>query len=108
MGNILLPHACILIKAVDIYIYSAVCFIFFLSLSHSRFRPDIFFPTNVVTGPDTATSASGSALERLNINPDTIAISGFSSGGAFSTQFHVAFSQKVDIYLVYLVLSVLL
>ena len=36
-----------------------------------------------------------SPLENLNINPDTIAISGFSSGGAFSTQFHVAFSERV-------------
>ena len=56
--------------------------------------PDIFPPTNVLTGADAV--SSGSALERLNINPDTITISGFSSGGAFSTQFHVAFSQKVD------------
>ena len=48
-----------------------------------------------MTGSDTATS--GSALERLNINPHTIAISGFSSGGYFSTQFHVAFSEKVSL-----------
>ena len=89
MRNILLPHACILIKTVDIYIIKQ-----FHLLPLSQFHPDIFFPKNIVTGPDTATS--GSALERLNINPDTIAISGFSSGGAFSTQFHVAFSQKVD------------
>ena len=66
----------------------------FLPLSLSQVYPDIFLPTNVLTGTDAATSDS--ALERLNINPDTIAISGFSSGGAFSTQFHVAFSQKVD------------
>ena len=78
--------------------HAAVCIIFFLSLS--QFYPDIsyIFPTNVMTGTDTATSSY--ALERLNIIPDTIAISGFSSGGAFSTQFHVAFSQKVDISIV--------
>ena len=43
-------------------------------------------------------SAGGQGpLDNLNINPDTIAISGFSSGGYFSTQFHVAFSEKVSL-----------
>jgi len=37
-----------------------------------------------------------SPLVNLNINPDTIAISGFSSGAAFSTQFHVAFSRSIS------------
>ena len=39
--------------------------------------------------------SEGDILDNLKINPDTIAISGFSSGGYFSTQFHVAFSKKV-------------
>ena len=43
----------------------------------------------------TPCSSAGGPLDNLNINPDTIAISGFSSGGYFSTQFHVAFSEKV-------------
>ena len=47
----------------------------------------------------TACSSAGGQgpLDNLNINPDTIAISGFSSGGYFSTQFHVAFSEKVSL-----------
>ena len=40
--------------------------------------------------------SEGDILDNLKINPDTIAISGFSSGGYFSTQFHVAFSKKVN------------
>ena len=38
-----------------------------------------------------------SPLDNLNINPDTISVSGFSSGGCFSTQFHTAFSSSVKI-----------
>jgi len=64
-------------------------------------------PAPVTTAPAPATTASpaptttavpgtGSPLDNLNINPDTIAISGFSSGGSFSTQFHVAFSKKIS------------
>ena len=41
--------------------------------------------------------SEGGILDNLKINPDTIAISGFSSGGYFSTQFHVAFSEKVSL-----------
>merc|ERR550517_1248374 len=48
------------------------------------------------SAPTTGVAGTGSPLENLNINPDTIAISGFSSGGAFSTQFHVAFSEKIS------------
>ena len=32
---------------------------------------------------------------QLSVNPDTIAVSGFSSGGCFATQFHAAFSGTV-------------
>merc|ERR1711962_258399 len=34
-------------------------------------------------------------LSQLSVNPDTIAVSGFSSGGCFATQFHAAFSGTV-------------
>merc|ERR1719336_1417103 len=40
-------------------------------------------------------SSLGSPLDNLNINPDTISVSGFSSGGCFSTQFHTAFSASI-------------
>jgi len=58
-------------------------------------------PTTAAPNTEAPTTAApvagtGSPLENLNINPDTIAISGFSSGGAFSTQFHVAFSEKIS------------
>merc|ERR1711913_226193 len=36
-----------------------------------------------------------SPLDNLNINRYTISVSGFSSGGCFSTQFHTAFSASV-------------
>merc|ERR1712012_429640 len=35
-------------------------------------------------------------LSQLSVNPDTIAVSGFSSGGCFATQFHAAFSGTVS------------
>jgi hypothetical protein len=38
-----------------------------------------------------------------SINEDTISVSGFSSGGCFSTQFHFAFSKSVRIYLYYFI-----
>jgi len=49
-------------------------------------------PTTAVTtapGPN-------SMLNNLNINPNTITISGFSSGGYFASQFHTAFSSKIS------------
>merc|ERR1711990_1152828 len=57
-------------------------------------------PAPATTAPPATTATpvpgTGSPLDNLNINPDTIAISGFSSGGSFSTQFHVAFSKKIS------------
>jgi len=47
-------------------------------------------------GETTVVPGTESPLVGLNINPDTIAISGFSSGAAFSTQFHVAFSKTIS------------
>ena len=35
------------------------------------------------------------SLDSLLINPSTISVSGFSSGGCFATQFHTAFSASV-------------
>ena len=35
------------------------------------------------------------SLDSLHINPSTISVSGFSSGGCFATQFHTAFSASV-------------
>jgi len=63
--------------------------------------PSTAAPTTAAPNTEAPTTAAplagtGSPLENLNINPDTIAISGFSSGGAFSTQFHVAFSEKIS------------
>jgi hypothetical protein len=34
-------------------------------------------------------------LETFNVDPASITVSGLSSGAAFATQFHVAFSKKV-------------
>merc|ERR1711936_1240945 len=53
-------------------------------------------PTTAAPTTAAPVAGTGSPLENLNINPDTIAISGFSSGGAFSTQFHVAFSKRIS------------
>jgi len=41
-------------------------------------------------------SAAAQLLPQLSVNPDTIAVSGFSSGGCFATQFHAAFSGTVS------------
>jgi len=66
------------------------------------FLPSLPCPSPSTTdNPDTVTTLSpggteGDILDNLKINPDTIAISGFSSGGYFSTQFHVAFSKKIS------------
>ena len=37
-----------------------------------------------------------SPLDNLTVNNNTIAVSGFSSGGCFATQFHTAFSKAVS------------
>jgi len=58
--------------------------------------PTTAAPTTAAPTTAAPVAGTGSPLENLNINPDTIAISGFSSGGAFSTQFHVAFSEKIS------------
>ena len=36
-------------------------------------------------------------LDNLDINQETISVSGFSSGACFATQFHTAFSASVII-----------
>ena len=38
-----------------------------------------------------------SVLDNLRINPDTVSVSGFSSGACFASQFHMAFSASVRI-----------
>ena len=58
-----------------------------MNISKMPFMTDVLSPGG----------SEGDILDNLKINPDTIAISGFSSGGYFSTQFHVAFSKKVKI-----------
>merc|ERR1711997_821350 len=52
--------------------------------------------TPAPSGGEAVVPGTESPLENLNINPDTIAISGFSSGAAFSNQFHVAFSRSIS------------
>merc|ERR1712038_1366015 len=52
--------------------------------------------TPAPSGGEAVVPGTESPLANLNINPDTIAISGFSSGAAFSTQFHVAFSERIS------------
>ena len=42
-----------------------------------------------------------SVLDNLRINPDTISVSGFSSGACFASQFHMAFSASVRIKCIY-------
>ena len=42
-----------------------------------------------------------SVLDNLRINPDTISVSGFSSGACFASQFHMAFSASVRIKCLY-------
>jgi acetyl esterase/lipase len=37
-------------------------------------------------------------LETFNIDPYNITVSGISSGAAFATQFHVAFSKQATLY----------
>ena len=49
-----------------------------------------------------------SVLDNLNINPDTISVSGFSSGGCFATQFHTAFSASVSLSLLFFIIIVTL
>ena len=39
--------------------------------------------------------SENSVLDNLDINPDTLSVSGFSSGGAFANQLHIAFSKSV-------------
>jgi len=41
-------------------------------------------------------AARAQLLPQLAVNPGTIAVSGFSSGGCFATQFHAAFSATVS------------
>merc|ERR1712215_486750 len=42
------------------------------------------------------TTSCSSPLDNLNVNPATLGVSGFSSGGCFATQFHTAFSQSIS------------
>jgi hypothetical protein len=34
-------------------------------------------------------------LGKLDLNPDTITVSGFSSGGSFANMFHIIFSSTI-------------
>jgi len=63
------------------------------------FRPPPPPPTTTAaptTGSVTTAPGPNSMLNNLNINPNTITISGFSSGGYFASQFHTAFSSKIS------------
>ena len=42
------------------------------------------------------TNCQNEVLDNLDINPDTISVSGLSSGACFATQFHTAFSASVS------------
>merc|ERR1712183_668858 len=59
-------------------------------------KPKPTTTTAAPTPPPTTVPGTESPLANLQINPDTIAISGFSSGAAFSNQFHVAFSKTIS------------
>ncbi len=41
-------------------------------------------------------SSSQQPLPRLNIDPDAVTVSGFSSGGVLAPQFHLAYSANVS------------
>ncbi len=52
----------------------------------------LFLAASVVT----SASSSQQPLPRLNIDPDAITVSGFSSGGVLVPQFHLAYSANVS------------
>ena len=48
--------------------------------------------------PPSGGGGENEVLDNLDIDPETISISGFSSGAHFAAQFHVAFSASVRYY----------